>query len=257
ATGQLVLHYQPKIDLATGSVHSIEALVRWNHPTAGLLYPGSFLALVEESGLMCALTRRVLEMALDQAADWQKRGRHLTVSVNLSASSLVDADLPDQIFAMLADRGVPAGALQLEITEEFLMANRDLAQTILNRLRDSGIQISIDDFGTGYSSLSYLRDLPTDELKLDRSFIIPMADDERAAALVASTIALTHSLNLRMVAEGVETEVTYAELARLGCDQAQGFFICKPLPAKELDHWLSTRHDAVKPLPHLFSVATG
>jgi diguanylate cyclase (GGDEF)-like protein len=260
ATGQLVLHYQPKIDLATGSVHSIEALVRWNHPTAGLLYPGSFLALVEESGLMCGLTRRVLEMALDQAADWQKRGRHLTVSVNLSASSLVDADLPDQIFAMLADRGVPAGALQLEITEEFLMANRDLAQTILNRLRDSGIQISIDDFGTGYSSLSYLRDLPTDELKLDRSFIIPMADDERAAALVASTIALTHSLNLRMVAEGVETEVTYAELARLGCDQAQGFFICKPLPAEELDHWLSTRHDAeqsVKPLPHLFSVATG
>jgi diguanylate cyclase (GGDEF)-like protein len=259
-TDQLVLHYQPKIDQETGNVHSVEALVRWEHPTRGLLYPDSFLGLVEESGLMRAMTRVVLEMAVDQAADWQSQGRELTIAVNLSASSLVDADLPEEIFAMLSARGVPTRALQLEITEEFLMADRDRARTILSRLRDSGIQISIDDFGTGYSSLSYLRDLPVDELKLDRSFIFPMADDARAAALVASTIALAHSLNLRMVAEGVETEVAYQELARLGCDQAQGFFICRPVPAAELDHWLNNRRagkDSTHIQPGLSSVAVG
>ena len=145
---------------------------------------------------------------------------------------------------MLAARGVSPGALQLEITEEFLMADRDRARSILTRLRDGGVQISIDDYGTGYSSLSYLRDLPIDELKLDRSFVFPMADDARAAALVASTIDLAHSLGLRIVAEGVETEVAYTELARLGCDQAQGYFMSRPVPAAELDHWLSTRRAA-------------
>ena len=259
-TDQLLLHYQPKIDLDTGAVDSVEALVRWNHPTRGLLYPHVFLALVEESGLMRAMTRRVLEMALNQASEWQRQGQDLTVAVNLSASSLGDADLPGEIFAMLAARGVPTRALQLEITEEFLMADRALARTILNRLRDNGIQISIDDFGTGYSSLSYLRDLPADELKLDRSFILSMADDARAAALVASTIALSHSLNLRMVAEGVETEAAYTELSRLGCDQAQGLFICSPLPAAELDHWLNNRHaviESANPPARLSSVAVG
>ena len=142
---------------------------------------------------------------------------------------------------MLAARGVPPDALQLEITEEFLMADRDRARTILSRLREGGVQISIDDYGTGYSSLSYLRDLPIDELKLDRSFVLPMAEDSRAAALVASTIALAHSLGLRMVAEGVETEVAYLELRRLGCDQGQGYFMSRPIPAAELDRWLSSR----------------
>ena len=142
---------------------------------------------------------------------------------------------------MLAARGVPPAALQLEITEEFLMADRDRARSILTRLREGGIQISVDDFGTGYSSLSYLRELPIDELKLDRSFVSPMVDDARAAALVASTIGLAHSLGLRMVAEGVETEVAYRELRRLGCDLAQGYFMCRPVPAAELEHWLANR----------------
>jgi diguanylate cyclase (GGDEF)-like protein len=260
ANDQLVLHYQPKIDSDSGAVHSVEALVRWDHPTRGLLYPETFLALVEESGLMRAMTRLVLEQALDQAASWQGQGQNLTIAVNLSASSLVDANLPEEIFAMLAARGVPTTALQLEITEEFLMTDRERARKILTQLRDSGIQISIDDFGTGYSSLSYLRDLPIDELKLDRSFIFPMADDARAAALVASTIALAHSLGLRMVAEGVETEDAYAELARLGCDQTQGFFISRPIPAAELDDWLNERSpvNVSAPLPHrLVAVATG
>ena len=240
AHDQLVVHYQPKIDLRTDDVHGVEALVRWDHPTRGLLYPDAFLDLVEDAGLMRALTQVVLEIALDQAAVWHAQGRRLTIAVNLSASSLVDSDLPEQVAAMLAARHLAPNALQLEITEEFLMVDRDRARNILTRLRRHGVQISVDDFGTGYSSLSYLRDLPIDELKLDRSFVFPMADDASAAALVASTIGLAHSLGLRLVAEGVETRVAYTELARLGCDQAQGYYMCRPVPAVELEHWLST-----------------
>jgi diguanylate cyclase (GGDEF)-like protein len=239
---QLVLHYQPKIDLNTGEVHSVEALVRWDHPTRGLLYPDDFLPLVEESGLMPALSRVVLTKALDQVALWRANGRQLAVAVNLSASSLVDTDLPKQVASMLAAREVTPRALQLEITKEFLMADRDRARTILTRLRSSGVQISVDDFGTGFSSLTYLRDLPIDELKIDRSFISPAAPDDRTTALVTSTIALAHNLGLRMVAEGVETDVDYTELTRLGCDQAQGYFMSRPVPAAELDLWLSNRH---------------
>jgi diguanylate cyclase len=238
---QLVVHYQPKIDLRTSEVHNVEALVRWDHPTRGLLYPDGFLDLVEKSGLMYTLTRVVLALALDQVAVWRAGGIPLSVAVNLSASSLVDTHLPDEVAAMLAARDLPPGALQLEITEEFLMADRDRARNILTRLRRHGVQISIDDYGTGYSSLSYLRDLPVDELKLDRSFIFPMADDARAAALVASTIDLAHILGLRMVAEGVETKVAYTELARMGCDQAQGHYMSRAVPAAELEYWLSTR----------------
>jgi diguanylate cyclase len=255
ADDQLVVYYQPKVDLATGEVHGVEALVRWDHPTRGLLYPDGFLDLVEEAGLMRTLTRVVLEIALDQGAAWHAGGRRLTIAVNLSASSLVDTDLPDEVAAMLAARDLPPGALQLEITEEFLMADRDRARDILTRLRSHGVQISIDDFGTGYSSLAYLRDLPVDELKLDRSFIFPMADDAHAAALVASTIALAHSLDLRMVAEGVENDTAYTELTALGCDQAQGYYMSRAVPAAELEHWLSTRGatdeltDAPEPMP--------
>jgi diguanylate cyclase (GGDEF)-like protein len=259
-SGQFVLCYQPKVDLATGEVHDVEALVRWTHPTRGLLSPDAFLGLVEASGLMRAMTQLVLEMALDQAAVWEAQGQQLTIAVNLSASALVDADLPEEVFAMLAARGVPPSALQLEITEEFLMADHDRARSILTRLREGGIQISVDDFGTGYSSLSRLREMPIDELKLDRSFVLPMAEDERAAALVASTIDLAHSLGLRMVAEGVETEIAYAELARLGCDQGQGFLMSRPIPAAELEVWLSNRRDANEPAQthrRLSSVAPG
>ncbi len=239
---QLVLHYQPKVDLATGAVRGVEALVRWDHPVRGLLYPEDFLDLVEDAGLMRRVTQMVLERALDQAAVWQRVRRPLTVAVNLSASSLVDADLPEQVATMLRARGLPASSLQLEITEEFLMTDRDRARAILSQLREHGVQIAVDDFGTGYSSLSYLRDLPIDELKLDRSFVFPMADDARAAALVASTIALAHSLGLRMVAEGVENQIALTELTRHGCDQAQGYFLSRPVPAAELDHWLATRN---------------
>ncbi|MEP7017475.1 MAG: EAL domain-containing protein [Actinomycetota bacterium] len=237
---QLVLHYQPKVDLRTGEVHGVETLVRWNHPDRGLIYPDAFLELVEEAGLIHAMTMVVLEIALDQAAVWRANGQPLTIAVNLSASSMVDNELPEQVIALLTARNLPASTLQLEITEDFLMADRDRARSVLTRLRGHGIQISVDDFGTSYSSLSYLRDLPVDELKLDRSFILPMVDDPRAAALVASTIAFAHGLDLRIVAEGVENDIAYAELTRLGCDQAQGYYMCGPVPAVELDDWLSS-----------------
>jgi diguanylate cyclase (GGDEF)-like protein len=238
---QLILHYQPKIDLDTGQVGGVEALVRWDHPVRGLLYPDSFLGLAEEAGMMRPLTDLVLAMALDQAASWHAAGRPLTVAVNLSASSLVENDLPERVAALLQARRLPATALQLEITEETLMEDRDRARLVLQRLRDAGVQIAVDDFGTGYSSLAYLRELPINELKLDRSFVFPMADDARAAALVISTIALVHSLGLRMVAEGVEDRIAFEELTRHGCDQAQGFYFSRPLPAAELDAWLDAR----------------
>jgi len=240
---QLVVHYQPKIGLQTGEVTGVEALVRWQHPTRGLLLPEDFLDLVEESGLMHALTRIVLTKALDQAVLWQADGHALTIAVNMSASSLVNVEFPEEIVRMVAARQLPASALMLEITEDFLMSDRDRARDVLTRLREAGIQIAVDDFGTGYSSLSYLRDLPIDELKLDRSFVLPMADDARAASLVASTIELAHSLGLRMVAEGVESSVAYDELARYGCDHAQGFYMSRPIPAHELDDWLAARHE--------------
>jgi EAL domain-containing protein (putative c-di-GMP-specific phosphodiesterase class I) len=161
----------------------------------------------------------------------------------------MDAHLPDDVAAMLAARDLPPGALQLEITEEFLLIDRDRAWDILTELRAHGVQIAVSDSGTGYGSLSYLRDLPIDELKLDQSFISPMADDIQAATRVAATIGMAHSLELRMVAEGVETNLAYAMLRRLGCDQAQGYFVSRPVTGAELDTWLGTWRAANEHLP--------
>ena len=244
---QLVLHYQPKVDLSTGEVCGVEALVRWDHPRRGLLYPDVFLPLVEEAGLMAALTRRVLSEALRQVAQWRAEGRDLSVAVNLSCSGLVDPDLVVKVQRLLDRHGLPGSALQLEITESLLLTDSAGATASLTALRALGVQVSLDDFGTGYSSLSYLRTLPLDEVKLDRSFVFPMADDARAAALVAATVALAHSLGLRLVAEGVENGTTLTELARLGCDQAQGYHLSRPLPAVELELWLDARQSAGTP----------
>jgi diguanylate cyclase len=238
AGDELVLHFQPKIDLATGQVRGVEALVRWNHPQRGLLYPDAFLALVEESGLMPELTHVVLGKALDQAASWKSRGTPLSVAVNFSASSLIDVGIPGRVRVMLAERSLPASALLVEVTEEFLMKDSGQARYILSTLRRMGIRIAMDDFGTGYSSLAYLRDLPIDELKLDRSFVTAMTDDARAAALVASTIDLAHSLGLTTVAEGIEEQADYDALAEFGCEQGQGYLMSRPVPAEELDRWL-------------------
>jgi len=184
------------------------------------------------------LTAAVLEQALDQVAHWHRRGRDLAVAVNLSASSLVDQALPARVAGMLQERGLAAQALELEITEDFLMADRARAQLILAGLRERGIRVAVDDYGTGYSSLAYLKELPVDDLKLDKSFLQGVTEDERAFAIVRSTIMLAHSLGLRLVAEGVEDADTSAKLAEAGCDVEQGWYYAKALPPEELESWL-------------------
>ena len=253
----LVLHYQPKVSAITRAVTGVEALVRWEHPVRGLLMPAAFLPLVEDSGLMHDLTEAVLEQSLDQVARWRSQGRLLSVAVNLSASSLVDIELPARVRAALAHRRLTPDVLELEITEDFLMADRERARDILGELRVLGVRIAVDDFGTGYSSLSYLRELPIDELKLDRSFVQPMAGDARAAAIVRSTIDLAHALGMTMVAEGVEDEETAHRLAGSACDTVQGFFYSQALPAAQLESWVDRWHTLVRsPVPTLRLAAT-
>ncbi|GER22936.1 hypothetical protein NCCP1664_14320 [Zafaria cholistanensis] len=244
---QLVLHFQPKVEPETGRVRGVEALVRWEHPALGLLQPDAFLKYFQEAGLMPALTNVVLIKALDQAAVWASGPQHLSVAVNVPASSAMDARLPDQVAAMTRARGLSPSMLVLEITEDVLVADRSRACTTLSALREMGVRVAVDDFGTGYSSLSYLRELPIDEIKLDRSFVSAMMDDERATALVASTIHLAHSVGLEMTAEGVEDERAYRALREYGCDLVQGYFISRPVPAEVLDTWLSNRNPEQSP----------
>jgi EAL domain-containing protein (putative c-di-GMP-specific phosphodiesterase class I) len=228
--GQLVCHFQPKAELSTGRVVGAEALVRWEHPERGLLAPDAFLTLAEQTGLMRPLTTVVLEQALAACRSWRDAGQDLTVAVNLSVSSLVDADLPAQVCALLRRHGLPASALELEITESVLMADPDRAKETVDRLRGLGVAVSVDDYGTGYSSLAYLRQLALDELKLDRTFVSGLGHDDRDVAIVRSTIELAHALGLRLVAEGVETADDWHVLARLGCDLAQGYYLSRPVP---------------------------
>ncbi len=236
---ELTMHYQPKVDASTLRVLSVEALVRWNHPVKGLLLPASFLPLVEDSGLMHEMTVAVLEQSLDQVMAWSTTGLHLPVAVNLSPSSLVDIELPQRVERMLIERSLDSSLLILEITEDVIMSDRERARHILDELRRIGIQVAVDDFGTGYSSLAYLRELPIDELKLDRSFIATMSADDRSLAIVQSAIDLAHSLGLRMVAEGVEDELTARRLCDAGCDEAQGFYFSQALPVAEFETWLT------------------
>jgi len=238
STGQLVLHHQPQVDVSTGCTVGVEALVRWAHPVRGLLAPAQFLPLAEVHGLMGAVTEEVLRQAVAQAADWRRRGLELRISVNLSASNLLDTDLPRRVAALLADAGLPAGCLVLEVTETVLMGDAERSLAVVTALTALGLTVSIDDFGTGYSSLSYLRDLPVAELKLDRSFTADLLVEARTEAIVASTIDLAHRLGLRVVAEGVEHEATLARLAHLGCDESQGYLHSPPLPADLLEQWL-------------------
>ncbi|MFW3171172.1 putative bifunctional diguanylate cyclase/phosphodiesterase [Geodermatophilus sp. CPCC 206100] len=239
--GQLVLHHQPQVDVVTGRTVGVEALVRWAHPVRGLLGPAEFLPLAEVHGLMRSLTDEVLRQAVAQAADWRDRGLDLRVSVNLSASNLLDTDLPCRVARLLAGSGLPPERLVLEVTESVLLSDPDRSLAVVGRLAELGVTVSIDDFGTGYSSLSYLRVLPVAELKLDRSFTADLLTDARNEAIVASTVTLAHRLGLRVVAEGVEHPATLAHLAGLGCDESQGFLHSPPLPADRLEAWLAAQ----------------
>ncbi len=238
-TEELVPHYQPKLDLHTGRVLGVEALVRWEHPERGLLPPGVFLPLAEQAGLMRRLTLRVLERSLLDLRTWRDAGHDLSVAVNLSVSNLQDLALPDQVALLLETRGVPAGALTLEITEDVLMADAARSQQVLADLRRLGVRLSVDDYGTGYSSLTYLRALPVDELKLDRSFVTSLTRDPRAAAIVRSTQQLSRDLGMTFVVEGVEDAATLESLRGMGCDVAQGWHVARPMPAAGFPAWLA------------------
>ncbi len=236
--GELLLHYQPKIALDDGSVVGVEALVRWDRPGHGLVYPDAFLPLAGRAGLMRAVTKAVLEQATAQAARWRAAGISLPIAVNLPPAVLIDETLPEHVADLLREHGLPGSCLQVEITEEALLRDRARAQAVLASLRDLGVQASIDDYGTGYSSLVYLRELVVDEVKIDRSFVVPMLLDDRSSSIVRSTIELAHALGMRVVAEGIEEADVAEQLARFGCDFAQGYHWSRPLPAAELDRWL-------------------
>ena len=240
-TDQLDNHYQPKLDLRTGTVVGVEALVRWNHPDRGLLFPDVFLPLAEQAGLMRRLALGVLERALRDLQAWRAAGHDLSMAVNLSVSNLQDVALPQQVEMLLDAFDVPAGALVLEITEDVLMADAARSQQVMAGLRALGVKLSIDDYGTGYSSLSYLRALPVDELKLDRSFVRNLTSDQRAAAIVRSTLQLSLDLDMGMVVEGVEDAETLASLRAWGCQVAQGYHIARPMPAADFPIWLTGR----------------
>ena len=246
ARGELVLHYQPKLHLGSGRIRGVEALVRWNHPTRGLLSPATFVDLAEHTGLMGPLTLNVLAQAVGQCAEWAREGLATHVAVNLSAANLLDDELPSVLARLLREERVPGSSLTLEITENSVMADPARCLVVLDELRALGCELSVDDYGTGVSSLKYLRDLPVSELKLDRSFLLDLGD-ERAVSIVRSTVELAHSLGLRMVAEGVEDQATLDLLQVLGCDEAQGFLISPPVPAAELSTML--RPGRLRPTP--------
>ncbi len=233
---QLVLHYQPQLDLRTREVLAVEALVRWRHPRLGLVPPDQFLPLAQEAGLMQRITAWVLDTAVAQCAAWRATGLPFTVAVNVSPSNLLEPAFVDRVAALLEDHGLSSDGLVLEITETSVIADFDTARSVIEQLRDLGIIVSIDDFGAGVTSLAYLSDLAVRELKLDRSFIARMTDGSghRDLDLVRSTIELGHSMGLRIVAEGIEDPETLEMLADFGCDIAQGYCISRPKPADEL-----------------------
>ncbi|MEW6581703.1 MAG: EAL domain-containing protein, partial [Actinomycetota bacterium] len=234
ALGQIEVHYQPKACLRTGRVTGVEALARWRHPRLGLLGPDAFIGMAEQSGAIRRLTLHVLDQALLQCRAWRDEGFPVGVAVNLSAHHLLDRDLPDDVAAALSRAGVEPGLLELEITESTVMANPLRAREVLQALREMGVRIAIDDFGVGHSSLGQLAELPVQVIKIDRSFVAEMRPDSRAGLIVRSTVDLGRSLGLEVVAEGVETEETWQELGRLGCDVAQGYVVSRPVEAGEV-----------------------
>jgi diguanylate cyclase len=238
--GGLNLEYQPKVDLATGAVAGVEALVRWRHAELGEISPGEFVPLAEDRGLIGPLSAWVLAESGRQCRAWGGHGLEVAVSANISAQNLYDPGLVKWL-TRLFDDGLAPGQLTLELTETQVVSDLPMARQILRRLRGLGAKLSIDDFGTGYSSLSYLSKLPLDELKIDRSFVLDLETGEHGTSVVQTIIDLGHDLGLRVVAEGVESDATVATLDSLGCDQVQGYHVSRPLGADALEDWLIAR----------------
>ena len=240
---ELVLHYQPKARLATGTVEGVEALARWNHPQRGLLFPDEFIPVTEHTSMIRPLTIHLLETALEQAKAWSRDGIDLNLAVNLSAQLLLDMELPRELGRMLSRVGTASSKLEVEITESAIMSDPRRARRVLDRIREMGVRVAIDDFGTGYSSLVSLKQLPVNTIKVDKSFVMNMEADPDDLAIVRSTVALGHNLGLEVVAEGVETPASWKELKEMGADIAQGYYLSKPLPGDQFNRWLAAYQD--------------
>lgn len=256
ANDEMTVYYQPIVTVATGEVSGVEALVRWQHPTRGLLLPGEFIDVAEQTGLIDPLTTYVLDRALGDCRIWRDQGTSLKVAVNLSVRRLTDVSLPAEIDRLLSRHQVPASSLALEITESAAMSDPERALVVLRRLRDLGTELSVDDFGTGHASLTYLTRLPVTALKIDRSFVQPMESDAATESIVRSILHLASDLGLDVIAEGVETSSAFRRLDAFGCDQAQGFWLARPSPAEavpamvaEIRRRLATLSDSADRVP--------
>ena len=234
---ELVIHYQPKIDFNDASYLAVEALVRWQHPEQGMLPPDLFIPLAEKHGLIDELTWYVLEKSLTDCNAWRAQGKSVTVSINMSASTLKELYLPEKMEIMMRKHKLEASQIMFEVTESSLMQELIKSLDILTRLRLKGFQLSIDDFGTGYSSLLQLHRVPFSEIKIDKSFIFEMDKDEEASSIIETIILLAKKLKMKTVAEGVETQMNFDNLKEMGCDQAQGFLLSKAIPADEILEW--------------------
>ena len=235
---QLLLYIQPKIDVKTRKTLGGEALIRWVHPEKGMIFPDQFIPFAEQTGIISEITNWMLLRACQVLADYRSQGLHLSIAVNLSTRDLNNMELPEQIEGLLKSHRLDAKSLKLEITEGSLMQDPERAETVVRKLANMGLHLAIDDFGTGYSSLAYLRQLPVQELKIDRSFVMFMDKNAGDASIVKSTIDLAHNLGLTVVAEGIENEDVLGQLSKLGCDEGQGYFIGKPMPEKDFSIWL-------------------
>ncbi|HUG74786.1 MAG TPA: EAL domain-containing protein [Acidimicrobiia bacterium] len=238
-SGGLGVHYQPKADLADGRVTGFEALARWTHARLGSIPPDEFIELAERTGLIRPLTELVLRTALADGVRLGADRDGLSIAVNIAPSSLNDPAFPGMLAEIIGESGIDPSAVILEVTESTMMADSAKARQVLEGLDELGVQLSIDDFGTGYSSLYYLSSLPVDEVKIDRSFVMRMSSDARSAAIVRSTIALVHALDMRVVAEGVEDRATWDQLRSAGCDLVQGYYLARPMPFTDLSAWLA------------------
>ncbi|NOY22430.1 MAG: EAL domain-containing response regulator [Acidobacteria bacterium] len=238
--GNFFLHYQPQAYLKSRRVYGVEALSRWQHPDKGLIFPDLFIDLAERSGLIRELTEQVLTRALKQYNRWRQKGINLNMSVNIPAGILSDLSFPNQIQELLDELNVPAKALLLEVTETGLIKEIKKSLDVLTRLRMKGVGISVDDFGTGYSGLQQAREIPATELKIDKSFVIPMMENDSARVIVHTALQIGQQLNMRVIAEGVETEEIRLALQEAGCRFGQGYLISRPLPPDIFEEWLKT-----------------
>lgn len=238
---QFVLHFQPQVSTQTNELVGVEALVRWEHPKHGLVYPDKFISLAEKSGAIEELTREILDLAIQQSHFWQAQGLFIKVSVNLSAENINSLQLPEQLRALVRNNHLDPSMIVLEVTESALMGNLTTSLDILTRLRLKGFQLSIDDFGTGFSSLSQLHKIPFTELKIDQSFVSKIIEDPESFAIVETCVMLGHKLNMEVVAEGIESKEVLALLTKMGCDIAQGYYLAKPMHAEKLIPWQQNR----------------